>query len=152
MEIAQPMLPYLHLPTLVGCRTPAAAPEPDGSRTLGIVPPYRAEPAPPDWLRSTSHALVTSGGPNTKHYLYEVYSDRNSSWLVRYLRFPADGEELAETQVVFVFSSDPLAKPCPVQPAELQVRTRNARWRETEFVLVDRRDLILTRGPSPRSR
>ena len=58
----------------------AAAPmEPAGVRLSGAIPAFRAEPAPPDWLRLDSHVLAD---PDCRHYSYEVYAD-GSHWLVR---------------------------------------------------------------------
>ena len=134
------MLPPLPLPVLIGCCTPAP-PEPDGSRTLGVVPPYHGEPAPPEWLRRSSHLVAACSGQLARHYLYEAYGD-GGSWLVRYVQFPGDGETVVAAQLAFLFSSDPLEPPRTLRPAEIRFEPRNARWQGRGFVLADRRDLI----------
>lgn len=136
------MLTFLLIPALLGCCASGPAPEPDGSRTLGIVPPFRGQPAPPRWLRGTSHAVAAAGGSNTRHYLYEAYGDGHGGWLVRYLHYPDANEPVAEAEQDFLFSSDPLGKPRNLQPAEIQFEPRNARWQGRAFTLVDRRDLV----------
>jgi hypothetical protein len=139
------------LSAAIGCFLSSAALEPDGSRTLGIVPPYHAEPAPPPWLRGTSHSLAFLRS-RTRHYLYEAYWDGNGGWLVRYLKFPDRGEAVAEAEQAFLFCSDPLAAPRSLMPAEIQFGPRRARWEDLTFVLVDRRDLLkpATRPSPPR--
>jgi hypothetical protein len=140
------MLPFPPLPVLFACCLPPAPPEPDGSRTLGIVPPYRAEPAPPCWLRSTSHQLASGAARNARHYIYEAYADGEGGWLVRYIQYPDALEAAAKTQLAFLFRSDPqgdpLGEPWTLRPAEIQFEFRHARWRGRGFLLVDRRDLI----------
>jgi hypothetical protein len=125
---------------------PGLALEPDGSRTLGIVPPYRAQPAPPDWLRGLSHALVDARGPVTRHYVYEAYGDGAGDWLVRYLRLPVAGEAPAETQSALLFGPDPLAEPRLLEADTVRFERRTARWEEHAFTLVDRRDLVRPRS------
>ena len=127
--------------------------EPDGSRTLGIVPPYRGKPEPPLWLRCASHALAVSSTPNTRHYLYEAYAGGGGRWLVRYVRFPDGTEACTERQEVFLFGSDPLDPqdpPLRISAGALSVRARRAEWDGRSFVLVDKRDL--TSSPAPRRR
>jgi hypothetical protein len=126
--------------------------EPDGSRTLGIVPPYHAEPAPPQWLRATSHALAVSCGGSTRHYVYEAYADGGGEWLVRYIHYPEGDEVTAEAQQAFVFSSDPLGEPRNLEPEEIRFERGNACWEGTAFILVDRRDLKIPTGRSPSQR
>ena len=140
------MLISLFLPALIGCLPPPAPPEPDGSRTLGIVPPYHAEPAPPEWLRKASNFLIESRSPNPRHYLYEAYGDGCGDWLVRYLRFPGSGEAVDEVQQVFFYTSDPLAEPRVLSTVEITFGARRARWEGLSFVLVDKRDLLRPGG------
>jgi hypothetical protein len=136
------MLALLVLPVMAGCCMPPAAPEPDGSRTLGIIPPYRGEPAPPGWLRAASHQLLACGPGYARHYLYEAYADGCGGWLVHYRQFPAAGEGVPETQLALLFGSDPLDQPLALRAEEVQFEPRNARWQGRGFVLVDRRDLL----------
>jgi len=117
-------------------QTPA---EPDGSRTLGVVPPYRGEPVPPAWLRAASHHLVSS---HCRHYVYEAYADGGGGWLVRYQQLPEAGERVLECQQAFLFGSDPLAAPGVLRASEIQFESMNAEWQGRGFTLVDRRDLI----------
>jgi len=131
------------------CPLPPAAREPDGSRTLGVVPPFRGEPAPPDWLRPASHALAGAAGPLTRHYLYEAYADGCGGWLVRYLRYPGCGEPCVERQVALLFGSDPLGPPRRIPAEDLRFRPGHASWESRGFVLVDRRDLVRDWGPAP---
>jgi hypothetical protein len=162
MEDAMVPLPLL-LPPLLAILPPEALDaalarrppvgEPDGSRTLGIVPPFRGKPEPPRWLRYASHALAVAATPNTRHYRYEAYGDGGGHWLVRYVRFP-DGIELCtETQEAFLFGADPLDPQDPprrVAAVSVHVRARRAEWEGRSFVLVDQRDLISC--PEPRRR
>jgi hypothetical protein len=140
------MLALLVFPLMAGCCTLPAAPEPDGSRTLGIIPPFRGEPAPPDWLRAASHLLLARGAGYARHYLYEAYADGCGGWLVHYRQFPAAGEAVPETQLAFLFGSDalgePLGEPLALRTGEVRYESRNARWQGRAFVLVDRRDLV----------
>jgi hypothetical protein len=158
MEDAMAALAFLVIPLLAALPVPAAGirnpqpGEPDGSRPLGIIPPFHGQPAPPAWLRQASHALAIASTPNTRHYLYEAYADGGSRWLVRYVRLPDGTEDCAETQVAFLFGADPLDPldpPRRVQAFSLQVRSRRAEWEGRSFVLVDKRDLI-TRPGRPR--
>ena len=132
------------LPLLIPCIASPAPLEPDGSRTLGIVPPFRAEPAPPAWLRRASH-LLAWGPARTRHYVYEVYADGGGRWLVRYVHLPDATEDPSERQQAFLFCSDPLCPPLELRPETIRFKGREARWRSKAFSLVDRRDLI--RGP-----
>lgn len=113
--------------------------EPDGSRTLGIVPPYKAEPAPPDWLRAASHAVAAV---DTRHYLYEVYAGAKGQWLVRYLMLPESDEAFREIEQAFLFGSDPLKKPVEIKTGELAFEAKSVTWKKATFTLVDRRDLM----------
>lgn len=125
---------------------PGLALEPDGSRPVGIVPPYHGQPAPPDWLRGLSHALVEARGPVTRHYLYEAYGDGAGAWLVRYRRLPAAGEAPGEPQAALLFGSDPLAEPRLLEASAVRFERRAARCGDRPFILVDRRDLMRPRA------
>lgn len=127
------MLEVLALSLLLGAQ------EPDGSRTLGVVPPFRAEPAPPDWLRSKSHA---SAWVDTRHYLYEAYAGPEGQWLVRYVMLPEGDEAFREIEQTFLFTSDARRKPFTLKAGEVQFEPRGAMWKKQGFVLVDRRDLL----------
>jgi hypothetical protein len=127
----------------------AASAEPDGSRTVGVVPPYQAQPAPPSWLRGASHCLAVVRSPHARHYVYEAYGDSRGQWLVRYLELPAAGERVGLIQQVFLFGSDPLQPPELPGAKDVQFRLREARCGGREFRLVDRRDLLLRAGPVP---
>jgi hypothetical protein len=141
------MLASLVLPVLMACFPPAAV-EPDGSRTLGVVPPFRAEPAPPGWLRAASHVLASACAPLTRHYVYEAYAGGGGQWLVRYRPLPGAGEDPAPSEQAFLFESDPLAQPCRLEPCDLEFTPRNARLHSQYFTLVDRRDLVRGRSPA----
>jgi hypothetical protein len=125
-----PLLPAL----LVGLAMP---PEPDGSRTLGVVPPYHAEPAPPDWLRATSHALLQT---QCRHYVYEAYAGPGGQWLVRYVLF-VEGEARERVQCM-LFSTDPGKAPEGLAADAVVLKAREATWKGVAFVLVDKRDLL----------
>ncbi len=146
------MFSALLLPIVMVCLPPACL-EPDGSRTLGIVPPYHAAPEPPSWLRAASHALAVGCGRATRHYVYEAYAD-GDGWLVRYLHFPGADEAGAEAQQAFLFGADPVAEARRLEPDEIRFGSRKARWQGRAFVLVDRRDLMApaTRPPFLRRR
>jgi len=136
------MLPliFCFLMAFPSAQTPT--PEPDGSRTIGIVPPYKGSPAPPDWLRAASHAHAAV---DTRHYLYEVYAQAGGSdaqWLVRYVMLPEDNEAYREIEQVFLYGPDSKKKPKELKPAELAYEPRSATWKGRAFVLVDRRDLM----------
>lgn len=134
------MLPQLLMTTLLAFTQAAPAPvEPDGSRTLGIVPPYRAAPTPPAWLRSTSHELAAL---DCKHYAYEAYTDAKGAWLVRYISFPDVDEAFREIEQVFLFTGDPKKKPLELKPADLRFEPKSAILAGKTFLLVDRRDLL----------
>jgi len=148
LEAAMAMLPLLFCPLLAGW----PAQEPDGSRTLGIVPPFRGEPAPPAWLRADSHALAAALGPLTRHYVYEAYGDGCGGWLVRYLSYPGCGEPCGEPQVALLFGPDRLEPPRRIHAGDLQVEARRAWWESRLFVLVDHRDLVRDWAPVPRRR
>lgn len=122
---------------------PAALPvaqEPDGSHTVGVVPPFHGEPAPPDWLRRASHAAAD---PDCRHYVYEAYAGKDH-WLVRYVMLPEGDEAFREIEQVFLYprvTSGPVPKGRAIPPAELTVDPAGARWQGELFRLVDRRDL-----------
>ena len=118
---------------------PMAIEEPDGSRTIGIVPPFHGEPAPPAWLRARSHA---SAWVDTRHYLYEAYAGPEGRWLVRYVLLPEEQEAFREIEQAFLFQSDETRKPVRLKSSDLQVEPRAARWKNLTFTLVDRRDLM----------
>jgi hypothetical protein len=117
--------------------------EPDGSRTVGVVPPFHGQPAPPVWLRTTSHALVVLA---CRHYLYEAYGDERGAWLVRYVSFPERGATFQVGEQVLLFHSEGWSQPEPLSPDEVQCHALAATYHEHTFVLVDRRDLL--RRPS----
>lgn len=134
------MLPSLLLLTMLNLvQAPGPAGEPDGSRTVGVVPPFKAQPEPPGWLRASSHALAAV---DTRHYVYEVYAGPKDQWLVRYLMLPETGEAFREIEQAFLFGPDPLKKPRELQVSEIAFETRSATWKQTSFTLVDRRDLM----------
>jgi hypothetical protein len=133
------MLTSLLLITMLSVPQAIPAGEPDGSRTLGIVPPFKAEPAPPDWLRTASHALAAV---DTRHYLYEVYAGTKGQWLVRYLMLPESDEAFREIEQAFLFGSDPHKKPVELKPGELTFEAKSVTWKKATFTLVDRRDLM----------
>jgi hypothetical protein len=114
--------------------------EPDGSRTIGIVPPYRGQPEPPAWLRTTSHQLVAPG--LTRHYQYEAYGDGMGAWMVRYVCYPEGDEAYLEIEQAFLYGADPARKPKVLKPAEVQFEPRSAKHGGKTYVLVDRRDLM----------
>ena len=141
------------LPILLCSLLPGgSAGEPDGSRTVGIVPPFRGEPAPPAWLRPASHALAAALGPLPRHYLYEAYGDGCGGRLVRYLGYPGCGEPWIEPQVALLFSSDPLGWPRRILAGEVTAEARRLWWESRAYVLVDRRDLVRDWVPAPRRR
>lgn len=114
--------------------------EPDGSHTVGVVPPFHGEPAPPGWLRKASHAAAD---PDCRHYVYEAYAGKDH-WLVRYVMLPEGDEAFREIEQVFLYprgAAGPAPKGRAVPPAELTVDPSGARWRGELFRLVDRRDL-----------
>ncbi len=116
-----------------------ADPEPDGARTIGVVPPFRAEPPPPAWLRERSHAAAWV---DTRHYLYEAYAGPGGQWLVRYVLLPEGSEAFREIEQVFLFQADERRKPQSLKPAEVAVEPRGATWGKLAFTRVDRRDLL----------
>jgi hypothetical protein len=115
--------------------------EPDGSRTIGIVPPFQAEPLPPVWLRAKSHACASV---DTRHYLYEAYAGPEGQWLVRYVMLPEGEEAFREIEQAFLFRSEEKIKPVAIKPSELEIEPRSAKWKKLAFKLVDRRDLMKT--------
>lgn len=135
-----PMMTSLLLAALMvlQSQTPAA-PEPDGSRTVGIVPPFRGEPAPPDWLRPTSHALAAV---DCQHYLYEAYAGPGGAWLVRYVMLPEADEAFREIEQVLLFGPTASRKPQLLKNTEVTFEAKAASWRGKAFTLVDRRDLM----------
>jgi len=133
------MLPSLLLLAMLSISQAPPTGEPDGSRTIGIVPPFRAEPAPPDWLRAASHALAAV---DTRHYVYEVYAGPKGQWLVRYLMLPESDEAFREVEQAFLFGSDPLKKPVELKLSELNFEAKSVTWKKAAYPLVDRRDLM----------
>ncbi|MBL0311175.1 MAG: hypothetical protein IPP78_00390 [Holophagaceae bacterium] len=123
-----------------------AGEEPDGSRSIGAVPPFHGEPAPPSWLRAASHAVALV---DTRHYLYEVYGmadaddPRISQWIVRYVMLPEGNEAFRELEQVFLFDGNPKHKPKELKPDEINVEPKDATWKNAKYKLVDRRDLML---------
>lgn len=128
------MLSPLLAVLLLGAAMP---PEPDGSRALGFVPPYRAEPAAPDWLRAVSHARAKVA---SRHYVYEAYAGAGGRWMVRYVPFP-DGKEPDPVRC-FLFTGDPGKEPEILKAEDVAVSPREARWKGLAYVLVDKRDLL----------
>lgn len=117
---------------------PAPA-EPPGVHALGIIPPFRAEPFPPDWLRMESHGLAD---PDCHHYAYEAYSD-GTHWMARYVMLPEKDEGFSKIEQVFLFSKDHgRSKPERIDPAKVLFEPSGAVWKGRTFKLVDRRDLI----------
>lgn len=134
------MLPTLFLATtLAFAQAPQGPGEPDGSRTIGIVPPFSGDPTPPSWLRATSHSLAAV---DTRHYVYEVYAGPKGQWLVRYLMLPESDEAFREIEQAFLFGSDPKKKPEELKLTELAFDARMATFKKLTFTLVDRRDLM----------
>lgn len=134
------------LPALLLSFPAGAREEPDGSRPVGVVPPFHAEPAPPDWLRAKSHAAALV---DTRHYLYEVYGatdaedPRRSQWIVRYVMLPEGNEAFRELEQVFLFDGNPKHKPKVLKPDEISIDPKAATWKQAKYKLVDRRDLML---------
>ncbi len=118
---------------------PGAHQEPDGSRTLGIVPPYHAEPAPPAWLRSAS---LNRARVDCRHYVYEVYAGAQGRWLVRYILFPETGPDAHERETCLLYGTDPKAEPEGLVASEIVFKGREAEWRGVAYVLVEKRDLL----------
>ena len=119
--------------------------EPDGSHATGVCPPFTREPAPPGWLRPTSHAAASV---DTRHYLYEVYGaladddPQDTQWIVRYVMLPEGNEAFRELEQIFLFDSNPNHKPKLLKPSEILIDPQDAIWKKIKFKLVDRRDLI----------
>lgn len=134
------MLPALLLASLLNL-IPASDPvaEPDGSRPVGTTASFRAEPAPPEWLRALSQAAAAV---DTRHYIYEVYAGPKGQWLVRYLMLPEADEAFREIEQAFLFGPDPKRKPVEIKASEPNYEVRSATWKKTLFVLVDRRELL----------
>ena len=134
------MIPVLLLASMLSFPQPPNAPgEPDGSRTIGIVPPFSGEPAPPKWLRGASHRLARV---DARHYVYEVYADAKGHWLVRYLMLPESDEAVRKTEQAFLFGSDPRKTPRELKHCDLTLEARSITWKHQTFTLVDRRDLM----------
>ena len=114
-------------------------PEPDGSRTLGVVPPYTGKPDPPDWLRAKSYGLAAL---DCRHYLYEAYGNAKGLWLVRYVSFPESGEAFRELEQTFLFTSEITVKAEELKSTAVQFDPLAAIYTGKTFVLVDRRDLM----------
>ena len=115
--------------------------EPDGSHTVGVVPPFHGEPAPPAWLRKVSHAAAD---PDCRHYVYEAYAGRDH-WLVRYVMLPEGDEAFRDLEQVFLYprSAKEDGPRKPRDPALRRDRRALRRALEGEvFRLVDRRDLM----------
>ena len=136
------LLPLLFFSTLL-TQTRAELPlgEPDGSRTLGVVPPFLANPAPPRWLRTVSHAAAG----HCRHYLYEAYGNPKLGWLVRYLNFPATGEAPLELERSFLFRSEAQLEGQELSSVEVHFEVSAAIYQGTRYPLVDRRDLFRPR-------
>ena len=132
-----PMLP-VSVPTLVA-QSPAPSPEPDGSRALGVVPPFHGHPAPPDWLRATSHALAA---PHCRHYLYEAYAEAGGAWLVRYVAYPEADEPDAVREQLLLFPPGQRTPAEALAPVEVHCHALTAVWHARTFTLADRRDLL----------
>ena len=122
---------------LIGAALPVE--EPDGSRTIGIVPPFRAEPAPPGWLRVRSHRAAAV---QARHYLYAAYAGAEGRWLVRYQALPEEGEAAGQTEQCFLFQADERKPPRRLKNAEVKFESGRAIWKNRTFTLVDRRDLM----------
>lgn len=134
------MLPMVLFSALVlGAPCLPPSPEPDGSHTLGVVPPYHGSLEPPDWLRATSHALVAL---HCRHYLYEAYGDGCGAWLVRYVAYPGEGETAGVREQVLLFPPERRLPPEALAPLEVRCQALRAVWHERTFVLADRRDLM----------
>jgi len=134
------MLPMVVISVIMPCAPCLPpSPEPDGSRTLGVVPPFHGRPEPPEWLRATSHALVVL---HCRHYLYEAYGDGAGAWLVRYVAFPGEGEAAEAREQVLLFPPERGAPPATLAPGEVRCRALTAVWGTRTYVLVDRRDLL----------
>jgi len=126
------MLPMLLATTLLF----TCEPEPDGSRTLGVVPPFQGQPAPPRWLRAASHELAQVA---CRHYVYEAYGDSRGHWLVCYRSLPGAGEG-EEGPQAFLFGAD--AQGRRLICAEIRFSPKRAELQGAAYVLVDRRDLL----------
>ncbi len=133
------MLPLLFVVLLQVPDRAQALPEPDGSRTFGIVPPYRADPFPPDWLRAESHRIARV---DTRRYRYEAYAGSDGRWLVRYAMLPDTGETCRRETVVLVFRPERGAEPTEPDPGAVTFGDRVATWKGATFKLVDQRRLL----------
>lgn len=131
------MLPVLLFATLLTAQPGPSLGEPDGSRTIGVVPPFHATPTPPDWVRIRSSSLAIL---DCKHYLYEAYADAKGAWLVRYLSFPEEGESYRELEQVFLYTSETKVK--TLQITTVRYEPTAALYHGQTFKLVDRRDLM----------
>ena len=112
--------------------------EPDGARFAGPLPAYLGQPVPPSWLRAAAHARA---GPLTRHYIYEAYAATGELWLVRLVRFPAEGEELRDLETLLFFTGDPARSPVQLRAQDVKFEIQSARAKGKAFLLVDRRDL-----------
>ena len=112
--------------------------EPDGSRTVGVVPPFHGAPEPPAWLRATSHAMAA---PHCRHYVYEAYGDALGDWLVRYQSLPEKSEGSWETEQDFLFTTE-IKKPEELRATEIHFHAEAAYYSGKTFILVERRDLM----------
>jgi hypothetical protein len=124
--------------TLVQTPMPVVA-EPDGSRAVGPVPSFRGEPAPPEWLRKTSHDLAAV---DTAHYIYEVYAGPGDQWLVRYVMLPEGDEAFRDIEQVLIFTGDRTRKPRTVNPTEVTFTVTTAALKAVVYQLVDHRELL----------
>ncbi len=134
------MLNTLLFAILMSLEPPSAPPsEPDQSRPIGIVPPFKAEPTPPDWLRTESHAIAFV---DCQHYIYEAYAGPDGTWLVRYVMLPEGNEAFREIEQAFLFGPKPGKKPQELKPSDILYEAQGATWKGKSFKLVDRRDLM----------
>ena len=134
------MLAMCFLPLLFGCVPEfQGCKEPDGSRRVGVVPPFHGQPAPPGWLRTTSQVLVAL---HCRHYIYEAYGDDRGAWLVRYRALPDQGEPRTLLEQVFLFATDFQMMPAELRTDEVRCKAMAAHYQGRTFALVDRRDLM----------
>ena len=131
------MLPVLFFTLLWASPPSPPVAEPDGSHTLGVVPPYRGLPAPPTWLRPASHALAV---PACHHYVYEAYAEAGGAWLVRYLSLPDQEEVVRMREQVFLYAAGSHAE--ALASCDVQCQAHVAVYGRRTFILVDRRDLL----------
>ena len=136
------MLPALCFAVLLAHSPWLSAPaEPDGSHTVGVVPPFHGQPEPPPWLRSTSHALAAL---RCRHYVYEAYGDALGCWLVHYRSLPERGEATWQTEQTFLFRSE-WKQPEELGTREVHYHAEAASYGGHTYLLVERRDLLRSR-------